>query len=101
MTSMVAPIDTTREDILRSLEARATALEQGAEPHPRDVIIYRELRVMSDEQADQFRDRLQSLLDEFEATEIDEAGAGAHTRALTVAFYPSFYYEEPEIEAQE
>ena len=101
MTSMVAPIDTTREDILRSLEARATALEQGAEPHPRDVVIFRELRVMSDEQADQFRDRLQSLLDEFEATEIDEAGAGAHTRALTVAFYPSFYYEEPEIEAQE
>ena len=96
MTSMVAPIDATREDMVRSLDARASALENGAEQHPRHVTIYRELRVMSDEQADQFTDRLRALLDEFEATENDEAGQGTHTRALTVAFYPSFYYDDGE-----
>ena len=95
MTSMIMPIDLTREDIVRSLEARSSALALGAEKHPRDVIIYREVRVMSDEQADQFRDRLRALLDEFEATEKGETGAGTHTRALTVAFYPSFYYDQP------
>ena len=100
MTSMIMPIDSTREDIVRSLEARASALEQGAEPHPRDVVIYREIRVMSDEHADQFRDRLRALLDEFEGSENDHAGEGAHTRALTVAFYPSFYYDEEQQSAE-
>ena len=65
MTSMVAPIDTTREDILRSLEARAAALEQGAEPHPRDVIVRREVQNMSDDIADQFADRLNEILKDF------------------------------------
>ena len=92
MTSMVAPIDTTREDILRSLEARATALEQGAEPHPRDVIVRREVQNMSDEIADQFVDRLNEILKDFKNYEGDESDQDTHTRALTIAFYPSFYY---------
>ena len=92
MTSMVAPIDTTREDILRSLEARATALEQGAEPHPRDVIVRREVQNMSDEIADQFTDRLNEILEDFKNYEGDESDQDTHTRALTIAFYPSFYY---------
>jgi DNA-binding transcriptional ArsR family regulator len=92
MTTMVAPIDTTREDILRSLEARATALEQGAEEHPRQVIIYREVRDMSDELADQFAERLKAVLEDFEKISDDEPVEDTHTRALTLAFYPSFYY---------
>ena len=92
MTSMVAPIDTTREDILRSLEARATALEQGAEPHPRDVIVRREVQNMSDDIADQFADRLNAILEDFKKYEGDESDQDTHTRALTIAFYPSFYY---------
>ena len=96
MTSMIAPIDITREDMLRSLEARAAALENGAERHPRQVVIYREIRSMSDEQADQFAGRMKALLEEFEKIEKDEAGEGSHTRALTVAYYLSFYYDEQE-----
>lgn len=34
ITTMLTPIDATREDIQRSLEARASALELGAEEHP-------------------------------------------------------------------
>lgn len=96
ITTMVAPIDTTREDILRSLEARASALEQGAEQHPRQVVIYREVRNMSDQLADQFADRLKAVLEDFEKFEGDESDEETHTRALTVAFYPSFYYDPNE-----
>jgi cytosine/adenosine deaminase-related metal-dependent hydrolase len=83
-------------DSLRRDFARASALEQGAEQHPRQVVIYREIRNMSDEHADQFAERMKALLEEFEKFENDEAGEGSHTRALTVAYYPSFYYDEQE-----
>ena len=93
MTAMVTPIDSTREDMLRSLEARATALDQGAEEHPRQVVIYRELRAMSDETADKFAERIKEVLEDFELFEGEEDSGDSHVRALTVAFYPSFYYE--------
>jgi len=96
MTTMVAPIDSTREDIVRSLEARATALDQGAEEHPREVVIFREVRRMSDQTADSFAERLKEVLADFEAYDSDEQSEDAHMRALTVAFYPSFYYEPSE-----
>jgi len=83
-------------DSLRRDFARASALEQGAEQHPCQVVIYREIRNMSDELADQFAELMKSLLEEFEKLKNDEAGEGSHTRALTVAYYPSFYYDEHE-----
>jgi len=91
--SLVIPIETTREDILRSLSARAFALEKGVEAHPRGVIIYRELRRVSDETANRMMAKLKDLLHEFSALENQESGEDLHTRALTVVFYPSFYYE--------
>ncbi len=93
MTVMVTPIDSTREDMMRSLEARATALNQGAKEHPRDVVIYRELRKMSDQAADEFTKRIKEVLDDFEDYEEHGESEDIHVRALTVAFYPSFYYE--------
>lgn len=96
ITSVVTPIDTTREDIIRSLEARAAALEQGAKVHPRNLRIYREVRNISDELADQFNNKLQALLDEFDNIESQGSGKDVHRRALTVAYYPSFYYSPEE-----
>ncbi len=96
ITTMLAPIDTTREDIRRSLEARASALEQGVEEHPRQAVIYREVRNMSDQVADEFADRIKAVLDDFEKYEGDESDEDTHTRALTLAFYPSFYYDPHE-----
>ena len=93
MTTMVTPINTTREDILRSLEARATALDQGAKEHPRQVVIFREVRSMSDQNADLFAERIKAVLEDFEKFEGDEDGEDTHMRALTVAYYPSFYYD--------
>jgi DNA-binding transcriptional ArsR family regulator len=95
--SMIAPIESTREDIVRSLEARASALESGAEKHPRKTLVYREVRIMSDQMADQFRDRLKAVLEDFEKYEGDDSVEDMHARALTVAFYPSFYYEPNEL----
>lgn len=95
-TSMVAPIETTREDILRSLQARATALDQGAQAHPRQVIIYRELRQIPDELADEFIERLKELTKEFEAFKNHEISDDVEAHALTIAFYPSFYYANSE-----
>jgi DNA-binding transcriptional ArsR family regulator len=97
ITTMLTPIDTTREDIRRSLEARASALEQGAEEHPRQVVIYREVRNMSDQTADGFAERLKEVLEDFEKFEGDESGEETHNRALTLAFYPSFYYDPQEM----
>ena len=96
MTTMVTPINTTREDILRSLEARATALDQGAIEHPRQVVIFREVREMSDQTADLFAERIKAVLKDFEKFEGDEETEDTHMRALTVAFYPSFYYDPSE-----
>lgn len=93
MTVMVTPIDSTREDMMRSLEARATALNQGAKEHPRDVVIYRELRKMSDQAADAFTKRIKEVLDDFDDYEEHGESEDIHVRALTIAFYPSFYYE--------
>lgn len=99
-TSMVAPIETTREDILRSLQARATALDQGAKAHPRQVLVYRELRQIPDELADRFIERLKEITKEFEAFKDHELSEDVETHALTIAFYPSFYYANSE-EAEE
>jgi DNA-binding Lrp family transcriptional regulator len=96
MTAMVTPIESTREDMMRSLEARVSALNQGAEEHPREVIIFRELRKMDDQAADAFAERIKEVLEDFESFEGDGEGEDIHVRALTVAFYPSFYYEPSE-----
>lgn len=96
ITAMVTPIDSTREDIVRSLEARATALEQGAAQHPREVVIFREVRKMSDQTANQFTERIKQVLEDFENFEGEEESDDSHMRALTVAFYPSFYYDSRE-----
>jgi len=91
---MVVPLEATREDMLRSLEARRFALEQGAEHHPRQAVIYRELRDLSDEQADELRSRINALTEEFESASNREKGEDVQTHALTIAFYPSFHYEQ-------
>lgn len=90
---IVSHLDITREDILRSLQARQLAKEQGAEPKPRTMMVNRVLASIPDAVADEFSRRLQELLKEF--AEKDNAAADdAQTYAMTVAFYPTFYYPE-------
>lgn len=91
-TVLVATIDTTRDDILRSLQARYFELEQGAGQRSRRVVVTRQLSRIPDERADEFAARLDALLKEFNAADTDSPDL--QTYALTVAFYPSFYFRD-------
>ncbi len=91
-------LDTTRADLLRSLEARATNLEQGAARKPRTAVLTRQLSRLSLEQAAAFRGRLQILLDEFTIADDPAMTGDGQTYALTVAFYPTIYYADDEPE---
>lgn len=97
-TVVTATIDTTRDDLLRSFQARHFELEQGANPQPRRVIVARELSRISEAQAAEFLDRLEKLLKEFTAADQAAPGADANlqTYGLTIAFYPSFYFRNEE-----
>jgi DNA-binding Lrp family transcriptional regulator len=88
-------LDTTREDFIRSIEARAFNLEHGAEPHPRNVINFREVARIPDDKIAEFQERLQALHEEF--SKMDDAnGKDGHPWALTLFLYPEFYYEQPD-----
>ena len=89
-------IDATRDDLIRSLQARQFQLEQGAEEQPRRVIINRLISRLPEERVAEFQDRLTALLKEFD--DENNSSPDLQPYALTVAFYPSFYYETPKKE---
>ena len=93
---LTSTVDVTREDILRSLQARQFQLEQSAEQHPRSGMIHRTVSRMPASRAIEFLDRLRSLAQEFEeADESQNASPELHAYALMIACYPSFYYDDP------
>ena len=89
-----ATLDTTREDILRSLQARYAALEQGAAQNERCVVLNRQVCVLTDKRAEEFNRRLKALIQEFDARQVPAGTPGAMHYGLSIAFYPSFYYQE-------
>jgi DNA-binding transcriptional ArsR family regulator len=92
-------IDATRDDIIRSLQARQFQLEQGEAEQPRRFIINRLVSRISEERIGEFQDRLVKLLQEFESENAASARkTDLQPYALTVAFYPSFYFETPKKE---
>ncbi|NOH13494.1 MAG: helix-turn-helix domain-containing protein [Chloroflexi bacterium] len=86
-------LDSTRDDLLRSLDARAVQLEQGAEPHPRHMMTKRETSRIPDSRAKEFNERLSELMREFEEEDDPDHG-DAHPYALTIIMNPSFYYPD-------
>jgi DNA-binding transcriptional ArsR family regulator len=86
-------IDATREDLLRSMQARQFQLEQGADEKPRRVIVNRVVSSTSEKRIEEFQDRLLKLIQEFEAEDKSSKPAD-QPYALTVAFYPSFYFDK-------
>jgi DNA-binding transcriptional ArsR family regulator len=92
---LLSTLDATREDLLRSLQARAFELDHGAPEQPRAMVLNRLTSRISEERADEFRERLKSLLVEF--GESDTEGT-YQTYAMTVAFYPAFYYQKTDSE---
>ena len=94
-TAIASMIDATREDILRSLQARQFQLEQGAPEKSRRFIINRVISRIPEERVQEFQERLVRLLQEFEKeNDASVRGSRHQPYALTVAFYPSFYFEK-------
>lgn len=91
---LVSIIDTTRDDMLRSLQARYYQLEHGAPEHPRRVIINRLVSRLPEAKVTEFQDRLCALLEEYEAADSPGISPDTFPYAFTVALYPSFYFEE-------
>lgn len=86
-------IDATREDLIRSMQARQFQLEQGADEQPRRVIVNRVVSSTSEKRIAEFQERLLKLIQEFEAEDASSKPKD-QPYALTVAFYPSFYFDK-------
>lgn len=91
---LASTIDATREDLLRSLQARRFQLGQGAQEQPRRLIINRLVSHISETRITEFQERLTRLLQEFEA-EDKTSRPTDQLYALTVALYPSFHFDPP------
>ncbi|MCP4356571.1 MAG: helix-turn-helix domain-containing protein [Chloroflexi bacterium] len=87
-------IDTTREDMIRTLAARAYEVTQGLETQPRPLIINRQVNLIPENRAEEFRSRLKELLNDFNAAVKEETAEPLETYAFTVAFYPSIYFPD-------
>jgi DNA-binding transcriptional ArsR family regulator len=96
-TMVASTIDVTREDLFRSLDARAVELAQGAGEQARALMLTRVLSRIDDARAREFVSRLTGLVQEFEAGDDGETAGGETlpAYALMVAFYPRFHYPEP------
>lgn len=91
-TLIMSTIDTTRDDLLRSLQARYFQLEQGAPADPRQVILNRLTGNIPDDRVDEFIERIHQLLKDFSEAVSGPTRSGTKPYAMTVAFYPSFYF---------
>jgi DNA-binding transcriptional ArsR family regulator len=98
---VVSPLDATREDLLRSMEARRLWRLQGDELKPRQAIVNRCLSRLSEARAVDFQRRLCALIEEFAQADeesphgTDPQGSDkAQTYALTVAFYATWGFPE-------
>lgn len=92
--TIASTIDATRDDLLRSLHARFTQLEQGAPQQPRQVILNRSVNMIPEGRIPEFLERIQQLVTDFDASAVPPGEAGAKNYALTVVFYPSFYLDD-------
>ena len=105
---VVTCLDATRQDLLRSMEARRMRRERGEELRPRQAIVTRVVSRLAEERAEEFRQRLCALIEEF--GDADEAGrapsgedAAPHMEnyALSVAYYAQSGFPEQDEVSQE
>ena len=94
-TMLNSILDTTKDDIMRSLQARLFALDQGAPEHQRRFMLTRQNFLIPESRANDFMSRLGSLMEEFSKDEeAEKTTESSQNYAFTVAFYPSIYYPD-------
>jgi DNA-binding transcriptional ArsR family regulator len=92
-------LESTRMDMMRSIQARRTKLVNGAKPIPRDMIIVSSKKRIKDETYQVFIQRLKDLLEEFSTLPEEKSEAeDVNTFSLACFAYPNYYYEERKIE---
>jgi DNA-binding transcriptional ArsR family regulator len=90
-----ATLDATRDDFMRSLQAKRSGLGQKEEEDGRQAIAYRVKKRVKDETYQAYMQKMKALLEEFQSLPEEEA-TNPESTVLTVAMflYPSFYYED-------
>ncbi len=90
-----ATLDATRDDFVRSLQARRFNLDHGAEPNPKVVIAFRVKKRISDEAFWDYQQKMKDLIEEFQAIpETDVSDPDGNVFTVAYFLYPSFYYEK-------
>ncbi|MBW6466313.1 MAG: helix-turn-helix domain-containing protein [Brevefilum sp.] len=94
---VTSALDATREDVLRSLQARRIELEHGAKPNPRDMVIKKLKKRLRTETYQHFVDAFSALMQEFSdlPDEFSEEGE-VSCYAVACFLYPSFGFCEEE-----
>jgi DNA-binding transcriptional ArsR family regulator len=87
-------IDTTRDDLLRSLQARYFQLDQGAPADPRRLILNRLTCHIPNDRVSEFIDQITLLMSDFSDADTGTNIPDTKPYALTIAFYPLFYFDE-------
>lgn len=93
-----AVLDATRDDLLRSLEARYAAGGPDAAHPARTAMVNRSQKRLSQTDAKRFMRRLKRLVDDFDKA--DEPEPEAQTFGLTIVCYPSFYFPEDDTQSE-
>lgn len=84
---LLSTLETTEKDIERSLHAQYAELEEDTNV----IFISRQLSYLTDEQANEFYEKLNSLIKEYESE--NSGNSDMQSFALMIAFYPSYYFE--------
>lgn len=92
LTMSASILDTTREDMLRSLQTRIREVENGAPENPREIILNRLTVRLREDTYKEFIDRVHKLLEDFEAAGVEDNDATSFT--LAAVLYPNFYFPE-------
>lgn len=95
-TLVSSTLDTTKEDILRSFQAKKFVIDEEAKPKEKRAMISRMIANLPEAQIDPFFDKLQTLCQEFNALDESDSTEESMRWALAVAFYPTIYFPEEE-----
>lgn len=88
-------LEATREDILRSIQARKVHLGLGGVEHPRNMTMINTKRRLKDSTYEAFTERLKAFVKEFsELPEEPESGDDVGVFNLACYLYPSYYFNE-------
>ena len=90
-----ATLDATRDDFIRSLQARRFNLDHGAKPNPKQVIAFRVKKRISDKAFLDYQEKMKELIADFQALpEVDPMEPDANVHTVAYFLYPSYYYEQ-------